>query len=156
MGGTLKLKNYICSMFQHNKVKKPEHSFDTEEELGTIVHWSLVFLYNGKWPSHDHKGRPYPAGSAEAALAGTPLAGGYFGLIWLIKSDLDYVGNYLHLRHYGSTAPCDHCPCTTHGPPSEWPSNFGPTSSWVSNLYTVDQWRALYPRVPHWLFCSTS
>jgi len=120
--------------------------------MGDVVYWSLRALYNGKWPSEDHKGNVYPPSSAEGLLAGTDLAGGYFALIWLIKSDLDYVGNYLHLRHYGSTEPCDHCPCTTTGPPSAWPTNFGPDSSWIANLFTPEQWRALYPTVPHWLF----
>lgn len=151
-GGSLNLKNYVASMFQHNKLKKAHDEFDTEDEMGDVVYWSLRALYKGKWPTHDHKGKAYPVGSAEAIIGDTDLAGGYFALIWLIKSDLDYVGNYLHLRHYGSNEPCDHCPCSITGPQSAWPSNFGPDSSWIPNLFTPEQWRALYTNVPHWLF----
>lgn len=152
-GGSLLLKNYISGMFQDNKLKHSKgDEFDTDEEIGEILFWSLKTLYEGKWPSHDHRGVEYAAASSEGALAGQALADGYFAVPWIIKCDLEYVANYLHLRHYGSTTPCDHCPCTTTGSPEASPSNFGSTSTWIRNLHSAQQWRALYPITPHWLF----
>ena len=152
VGSSLQLKNYICSVFQQSKAKPVRDGFDTEKELGEVVLWSLRQLYLGIWPSCDHRGVAYESNSAEGSLAGQPLAGGYFGVVWLIKGDLDYVANYLHLRHYAANEPCDLCPCHKTKDATWWPSNFGATSSWIPRIYTASDWKNLYPESPHWIF----
>ena len=71
-------------MFQDNKLKKSHgDDFDTDEECGDVLYWSFKALYEGIWPSRDHRGVGYDPDSPEGVLAGTDLAGGYFAVIWL-------------------------------------------------------------------------
>lgn len=147
---SLLVKNFINGMFEQSKVKQAD--INTEKELGEVILWSLRALATGTWPTHNHRGEPYDPTSAEGLLADTDLADGYFCIMWLLKSDLDYVGNHLHLRHYGANEPCDLCPCNRDAPPSMWPSNFFADSGWIAAPHTVEQWRALYPNLPHWIF----
>ena len=119
---SLLAKNFINAICEQSKVKQED--IKTEDEIGDGVLWSLKALAAGKWPAHDHRGISYPANSAEGRLAGTDLADGYFCIVWLLKSDLDYVAIRLHLRQYGAHEPCDLCPCSRQGPPANWPSLF--------------------------------
>ena len=43
----------------------------------------------------------------ERDLAGTPLAGGLFAVIYSLKGDLDYFAKCLKLRHYNRNEMCD-------------------------------------------------
>lgn len=149
-GSSLWVKQPICGIFEQSKVKNDD--FDTDAEAGDVLLWSYKALQNGKWPAEDHRGRKYAADSAEGMLAGQDLADGYCGVLYIEKSDLDFLAKRLGLRHYSAHAPCDLCPCTKAGEAALWPSNFGPDSQWINALYTPEEWRALYPNVPHWLF----
>jgi hypothetical protein len=151
-GTTLQVKNYVYSMFEQNKAKTETHGKDTMTEIGVIVLWSLRALFEGTWPSQNHRGEAWPAGSAEAMLAAQPLAGGYFGVTWLVKGDLDYFAKTLKLRNYNANIPCDLCGCDKNRDSAWWPTNVGPTSAWAANLLQPTAWRALYPEGLHWLF----
>ena len=43
----------------------------------------------------------------------TPLAGGYFACIWILKGDLDYIASDIALNHYASNNPCALCQANT-------------------------------------------
>ena len=109
IGGSKTVKHLICSVFEQSKPKDPRPN--TMDQVWRVIVWSLKALHNGKWPSHDHNGVRYKAGSADAQMAGKPLAEGFFGVLWLLKGDLDYFAKVLGLRNYGSNTPCDLCPC---------------------------------------------
>ena len=47
----------------------------TDERLYAVFTWSTYFLMKGVWPSVDHDGEPWPAGTRRAINAGRPLAG---------------------------------------------------------------------------------
>lgn len=150
-GSSLHVKQPVCAVFESNKVKS--EVANTEAEIGQVLLWSYKALETGKWPHTDYRGRAWPAGSAEAQLAGQDLAGGYRGVVFISKADLDFVAKSLGLRHYGANQPCDFCPCDrSSAEQGWWPTNFGRTSLWKNALYTAEEWRALYPAVPHWLF----
>ncbi len=97
--------------------------------------------------SQDWTGAAWPAGSREALLAesGEPLAGGYFGVLWMMKGDLDYFAKVLRLRHYSQEQFCDFCPATRHEPFSMNAFNFRTDASWKGQCYTSWQWRHLNP-----------
>ena len=117
-GSSLDLKFFVSAMSQNNKLKRSAgDEYGTYTEIGETLFWSCNSLLKGKRPDRDHKGELYGALSAEGLLAGSDLADGHFGVVWLIISDLDHVAKYLHCRHYMSNQPCDHCPCRANGPP---------------------------------------
>ena len=47
----------------------------TDARLYAVFVWSTYFLMKGVWPSVDHDGKPWPAGTRRAINAGRPLAG---------------------------------------------------------------------------------
>ena len=82
------------------------------QEVWDIISWSFEAVFDGRFPKSDHNGVEYTADShpAEYAIAGNDLAGGYFGVIWGIKADLDYLAKGLGLRFYGRDDFCECCP----------------------------------------------
>ena len=148
-GKSTDVKNIATSIFSASK------GSGTEEAMGKILLWSFQALGDGVWPEKDHNGKAFSEvapGSMHAKQAGLPLADGFFGVVWLIKGDLDYLANSLHLRHYSARMPCELCPCDNGLDQRHWASNFGPSSVWANSSYSRAQWSALRAEVPHWLF----
>ena len=50
-----------------------------------VLNWSLMALYNGLWPNADPWGNVFPEGSQGANMANKPLAGGFRGVLWVLK-----------------------------------------------------------------------
>ena len=94
-----------------------------------IMAWSFLALYEGTWPLTQWNGRPWPAGSFQARKAGSPLAGGYFGVLWALKGDLDYFFSCMDMPNPGCNEPCIFCPadCSVA---LNW-KNMSPTAPWV-------------------------
>ena len=55
-------------------------------------------------------------GQLDHPLAGQPLAGGYFAVVYVSRGDLDWMAAHFRLRHPGSSRPCALCGCTNIGP----------------------------------------
>lgn len=66
--------------------------------------WSLNALWEGRWPATNRRGDALTGG-------GEFLAGGYYGIVWLVKGDLEWYQNDLKICVYGSANPC--CFCNT-------------------------------------------
>ena len=82
-----------------------------------VLTWSFFWLSVGVWPEVDMFGDPYGDDRPiERDLAGTPLAGGLFAVIYSLKGDLDYFAKCLKLRHYNRNEMCDFCSGTRVGP----------------------------------------
>ena len=81
------------------------------DKIWNVVTWSLLFLYLGIWPLVDHEGSAWPDGSPEAVLAGTLLAGGYRGVLWLLKGDFDHFAKNMKCQSYRANLMCEWCPC---------------------------------------------
>ena len=62
----------------------------TEEALWKELCWSLYWLYEGVHPDRGSDNRLYTERDGEAFLIkGTPLAGGFYGVVWSIAADPD-------------------------------------------------------------------
>ena len=80
---TLDTNYYIWSVFQHTLSKSLGHK--TMAAFWQVLNWSLGALYQGKYPTHDPWGQAYSAHSSEGQLAGKYLAGGFRGVLWVLK-----------------------------------------------------------------------
>lgn len=126
--GTPFMKHWLLIVSQkHSQCKSPDH--DTMKKAWDTLAWSFRALFLGKHPSTDPAGNPWPPNSREAQLAGTPLAGGLRGVVLVIRGDLEYFSNTLHLEHFSSAEPCclclanrDSVPWNDHRPTAEWRS----------------------------------
>ena len=56
--------------------------------LFKILSWSLYWLQEGKWPSHNWKGEEYGSDTDDGMKAGSPAANGYCWVVWAIQGDL--------------------------------------------------------------------
>ena len=155
-GPTLEQKHYIMGFFSLSEV----HEDELEPGAGGTMHatfthllWSFWFLYLGIWPTVQPDGAPWPEGSVEANKAGTPLADGYFFVLWGIKADLDHLAKAFGLSHYGSNKPCCLCPCEAgkNVDPGMSYTNFGSSSKWTHMFYTHTVWKNMNPN-PFYLF----
>ena len=92
---------------------------------------SLRILYDGVWPATTMTGAPDPR-------AGTPLAGGYYGLIYVNKGDLEWMSAHFRLAHGSSRSPCSLCRCTNigHGQDEMPWTDVNSPPSWLPSCWT--------------------
>ena len=82
----------------------------TARQLWTVMSWSFHWLYQGVWPEYDWTGRQYSQDDGIAYIRrGQPLAFFFFGVVWVVRADLDYVHNSFKLGARGET--CHLCQC---------------------------------------------
>ena len=71
------------------RVKAGGDGPDSARTLWRVVVHLLNALFEGRHPTHDHTGAPWPARSRQAAQAGKDVgAGGFFAVVWNITGDL--------------------------------------------------------------------
>ena len=69
---------------------------------------SFRALASGVWPSHNMNGEPDDK-------AGQPLAGGYWGLIYINRGDLEWMAKHFGLANVAAGRPCSLCRATNRG-----------------------------------------
>ena len=96
--------------------------------------WSLFWLYKGVWPSHDPDGNPYTEG-IHASRKLKPLAGKYFGQIWVNRWDLDWGQSQFKLHNNDGNA-CMSCDATMDGCRPWTDCRDPPYCSWEDSVYS--------------------
>ena len=61
-----------------------------------ILCWSFEALWTGKWLMRNWDGAEFTS-ATDRARAGTYLADGYYGVLWVIRADLDHLAKVLKL-----------------------------------------------------------
>lgn len=115
---------------------------DLQSEFFQVLKWSFYWLFLGQWPRRDHKEQPYPPGSPEAQKAGSPLAGGFFGVLWCIKGDLEHMTKVFGLPRWDSQNPCALCAANTTDTP--W-TDARSQAAWRQKVWTNASWREHRP-----------
>ena len=83
----------------------------------------------------------YIASSPAGKKAGTPLANGFFGVLWALAGDLDYYCKTLGLpRWSGNDNPCALCRCAKYGRLS-WLDNRN-CAPWQETEWSPSEWKA--------------
>ena len=100
--------------------------------------WSLHWLMQGLWPDVDPDGAAFPIGSDNWQKQRTPLADGWYAVLWLLKGDLEYFALTLGLEHYGASSPCFLCSANSSDAP--W-TECKPTAKWMSRMWGRHNWR---------------
>lgn len=109
-----------------------------------IIAWSLEALQMGRWPATQWDGSAHPPGSLAARRAGEWLADGFFGIIWVLRGDLDWAYKVWKFPHYGSERPCGWCPCSIRDNALPW-TDLRPDADWVSQVHTTAAFEARFP-----------
>jgi hypothetical protein len=131
---TSSVVNFIfCMVFKSCLVKGP---ISTMSVLWKNFIWSLYWLYQGVWPDRDPDGILYieaDGGKYERRL--TPLAGGYFGVLWNTQFDLECGRDFIELADYTSgQGPCSLCRCNDST--VEWTDCRRHRAVWLSTIWT--------------------
>lgn len=143
-GSTL-LTNYLMFII-YKFLKVTTEGRGTYEKFFSVLAWSLRALWDGRWPTTDASGAPFPAGSSDARRAGTPLAGGYFFTVFCIRADLEFLSSALGLEHTSGRQPCTCCRANSTTVP--W-TDHRPTAGWRQTIWTNPPWFQARPnRMP--------
>ena len=114
------------------RVKAGGDGPDSARTLWRVVVHLLNALFEGRHPTHDHTGAPWPARSRQAAQAGKDVgAGGFFAVVWNITGDLPFLAEDLGFPHFNSNAPCWLCGCNRSDAPF---TDVSSTAAWRSRL----------------------
>jgi hypothetical protein len=134
-----------CAMSQvlvclfHKLLVSKQHGRDTMATFWKHLVWSFHWLMLGLWPAADPDGVQYEPGTREYKLHHDVkyLAGGWRGVLWCLKGDLEYFANSLHLEHFGSHTPCFLCGCNSTDYP--W-TDCRPQARWLTRLWSPNSW----------------
>jgi len=123
-------------------------SDDTWHPIWETLCWSLRAMFEGKHPSVDEQGVPFPSNTQRGQLAGRLLnPRGLKGVIFTITGDLEYFANELGLAHASSKAPCWMCKANTSDTPY---NDFRPGARWRGTVMSPEAQR-LNPPTKHLL-----
>ena len=129
----LSLRSFVCQVL---------HFFWVQWTLSfKIMQWSFQAMYMGVWPDTDWTGSMYHHSTPEGRKAGTPLAGGYLGVLLQLSGDLDYFHKWLGLPQSTThSKPCALCKAQYSGTNS-WLDN-RPGSPWQNTILTAANWQS--------------
>ncbi|CAE7240575.1 unnamed protein product, partial [Symbiodinium sp. CCMP2456] len=138
LGSTKSSQFWIWGLFE--KVGVPGK---TLEEFFKVLRWSLYWLWLGKWPESDVDGMEH--------MGGRPLADGWFGCLFALIGDLEYLSAVLGLpSHNNSKNCCALCKASLSGINS-W-SDFRPAAAWRAQVWTYESWQSWANRSKNVLF----
>ena len=140
VGVTQQLMFFLFGYFAKCKVDDvvlaefPDFGATTLDAVWEILCRSFIALETGKHPTHDHRGERFTT-EPWISLAGTDLAGGFCALLWLFRSDADYIHKDLNIPGYwAKNEPCYSCFCNKTVGPNHF-LTFGPMSSWPTTIF---------------------
>ena len=90
----------LMSSFLFAAWPKLATSSTTWDPLTQVFVWSLLALAEGKWPSRNFDGSPWPPGSADADKAGKPLADGWRFVVLALLGDQEHFSNNLGMPRW--------------------------------------------------------
>ena len=115
----------------------------TEDVVWRHIVWSLYWAYQGVHPDRSPHNVLY-IDPARMALAGSPLMGGLFLVIWVLSGDLDYMLKRLFLSDYNSRLPRSLCECNTSDTPRT--DHLDGIALWQLKLWTNLAYAHAHPR----------
>jgi hypothetical protein len=122
---------------------------DTEEFLGTYWAWSWNAVFEGKHPTQDPFGNPFPKTSHRAKVAGKSLdpVTGMKGCIWLAPADCKHLSVEYGFPSSSADNLCMRCKANSSDMP--W-NDFSKKALWRLNVFTPHH-LAMHPFSQHWL-----
>ena len=151
-GKTKDLMYFIWCLYQVQRCTLDGHR--TLVIFSSKMRWSFQALWRGKHPETDSNRKRYTAGTLEHTLAGTDLAGGFCGCLWILQNDLDFGSDYYGMPRPNAANPCKDCNCGQPGsanPMHDYRTK--PPADWMLNMRSVAQ-HLLEDHFPHELFTA--
>ena len=110
-----------------------------------MLKWSLYWLFLGIWPRRDVHGNRYTDEHSVAfQKASQPLAGGYYGVLWILKGDLEHMTKAYGLANPRRVAnPCSLC--QANGTTRPWTDGRINVAAWVPSIWAPNEWLDAHP-----------
>ena len=109
-----------------------------------VFTWSLSWLWMGVWPDRDENGIAYPGDTVQGMKAGRPLANGHYGVLWVLKGDLEYLYSHLKLPWFTSAQPCALCEANSDDQSIPWTDFRRDSAEWLRHIWSDEAWRQRY------------
>ena len=114
-------------------------------KIWKVLCWSLQALASGLWPVRDWEGQEFTdPDSLDFANKGTPLAGGFAAVVFVLRSDLEFLSSHFGLNHASSNTPCALCQANRDIEGLPW-TDCRPTALWRRTIWTRESWAASHP-----------
>lgn len=141
--GPLTSTNFLV-FIEYLKLMLETVAMNTHDNFSKLLAWSFYWLSIGKWPTRDVHGNEYPPDSMEAIRArdNPMLAGGYYGLLYLVRADLEHMTKAFGFQSTGESDKCSCCGANTSDLP--W-TDCRELAAWLATVWTDADWRAAYP-----------
>jgi len=138
-GTTWETRFFLAGVVSGAKFDGNAYMTSTLDKIWQILLWSFVCLSKGVWPYADWDNRVFDDKyhPQYASKAGHRLCGDFKFVLWQIAADMDYLCNYLGLRHFNSLGPCFLCGCNRSDTP--W-TDLTPEAIWRQRLETLMGW----------------
>ena len=119
------------------------HGGPTEAAYRREVCWSTYWLYICKHPDRNSQNRMYTPEDPEYGMRLHDLAGGFYGIWWMIQADLDLMLKRSNSPDDSSAGePCSGCEANnTDAPWMDW----RPVARWTSRRWTSAGYDATHP-----------
>lgn len=116
---------------------------NTHNTFSKLLAWSFYWLAVGKWPTRDVHGNPYPEHSPQARRAREQvyLAGGYYGVLYIIRGDLEHMHKAYNFPSAGAGERCACCKANTSDIP--W-TDARRDALWTGTVWSEETWRASF------------
>ena len=115
---------YLASFVKSVTALMAKHGADTWITAFRVLTHSFRALWFGIHPILDWDDRPWPPGSEDARLAGTPICDGLRFCLWNLTGDLEYFANVLGMNHWQSHDLCWECNGSRVIPGRDWKINW--------------------------------
>ena len=142
--GPTKVTNFLMFALVKNVVKNYGFLNLTWPKVWRILCWSLQTLASGLWPNKDWDDHEFDEESEDYAKRGTLLAGGFCGVLFVLRSDLDFLANHFHLNHSSSNRPCALCQADREMQSRPW-TDCRETARWRETIWSAADWAAANP-----------
>ena len=111
---------------------KDDYGADSFGRIWLLIAHFFNAWFDGIHPSRDPWGEDWPEGSAEKHFAGKRISGNYFGVVWRVTGDLEYLTNELDLPGVMTDTPCWQCAANRSDIPF---TDTRPGARWRTTLY---------------------
>jgi len=107
----------------------------TLDALYRVMAWSFEAIAAGKHPTLDWDGNPWGAGTRQAKVAGRPLAGGYYGVLYSLRGDLEFFRGHFGFPAANAMRPCIKCAATSSDTELRWSDFRRGEAGWMAAQY---------------------
>ena len=141
--GPTKSNSFLIFLVVKNMVKEWGMS-QTWPRVWKVLCWSLEALATGRWPMKDWDNQDFTEGTVDDEKKGTPLAGGFAAILFVLRADLEFLAVHFKLNHPASNNPCALCLADRDMKSRPW-TDCRPSAEWRKTCWGAEDWAAQHP-----------